>query len=327
MSKRLGTLALLAALAVALGASAPGLGDLIARIRNISLIWLLMAVALKLASELSFVVVFRLFFDRLPARLARPLAWTELASGVLLPGGGVSGLAIGGWLIHMAGAPKRWIVRRSGGLYFLTAAINAAALVIAGVVLFAGAAGPNDFARIAPPTLIAVALTFLLAWLPSALRSRPNAPRALRIVGIGVRDAQRTTFTRRPSWRLVGALGYVGFDIAVLWVALRAFGHPPALATLVLAYNVGHLAKLVPIPGGIGAFDAGMTGALALYGVSPAHAAAAVLVYHAIALWVPGVGGLLAYLRLRPRLVRPAAGAANGPLIQGPTPVAEGGTP
>ena len=45
--------------------------------------------------------------------------------------------------------------------------------------------------------------------------------------------------------------------------------------------------------------------ALALYGVAPAHAAAAVLVYHAIALWVPGLGGLIGYLRVRPRLLKP----------------------
>ena len=50
--------------------------------------------------------------------------------------------------------------------------------------------------------------------------------------------------------------------------------------------------------------DAGLTALLALYGVPTAHAAAAVLVYHAIVLWIPVLGGLVAYLRLRPRLMR-----------------------
>jgi uncharacterized membrane protein YbhN (UPF0104 family) len=124
----------------------------------------------------------------------------------------------------------------------------------------------------------------------------------LRGITAGVEDAERTAL-RRPSWRLAGAVGYLGFDIAVLWVCLRAFGINPSVPALVLAYNLGYLANALPIPGGIGVLDAGLTGALALYGVAPAHAAGAVLVYHAIALWVPGLGGLFAYLRLRPRLL------------------------
>jgi hypothetical protein len=59
---------------------------------------------------------------------------------------------------------------------------------------------------------------------------------------------------------------------------------------------------VLPIPGGIGVLDAGLVGALALYGSPVSHAAAAVLVYHAIAFWVPTLGGSLAYARLRPRL-------------------------
>lgn len=48
--------------------------------------------------------------------------------------------------------------------------------------------------------------------------------------------------------------------------------------------------------------DAGLARALALYGISAIHAAAAVLVYHAIALRIPGLGGFVDYMRLRPRL-------------------------
>ena len=50
--------------------------------------------------------------------------------------------------------------------------------------------------------------------------------------------------------------------------------------------------------------DGGLAGALVLYGMPPATAAAAVLVYHAIALWVPSLGGLIAYGLLRRKLVR-----------------------
>jgi hypothetical protein len=106
---------------------------------------------------------------------------------------------------------------------------------------------------------------------------------------------------------LGGALGYLAFDIAVLWVVLRAVGSSASIAAVILAYSIGYAADSLPVPGGIGVLDAGLTGALVLYGVSPVRAAAAVIVYHAIAFWVPGLGGLLAYLRLRPRLMRGGA--------------------
>ena len=102
-------------------------------------------VALELGSAVSFVVVFRLFFDRLPAGDARALAWTEQGSGALLPGGGADGLAIGAFLIRLTGVPLRWIVRRSAGLFFLGGLISSMALIGGGVALIAGAAGPHDF--------------------------------------------------------------------------------------------------------------------------------------------------------------------------------------
>jgi uncharacterized membrane protein YbhN (UPF0104 family) len=148
---------------------------------------------------------------------------------------------------------------------------------------------------------VAAAVTLSVSALPLITDRRPRAPRWLRGISAGVNDAEQTTLHQR-SWRLIGAIGYLGFDIAVLWICLAALGHAPSVPAVVLAYNIGYLTNTLPIPGGIDVLDAGLTGALALYGIAPAHAAAAVLVYHAIAIWVPGAGGLLAYLRLRPRL-------------------------
>jgi uncharacterized membrane protein YbhN (UPF0104 family) len=309
---QLATLGLLAALALTLLAAVPGLRGVVEKIGQISPIWIGLAVLLELASDVSFVVLFRRFFDRLPGRDARALAWTEQATGALLPGGGAGGLAIGGWLIHLAGAPTDWIVRRSGGLFFLTSAVNAATVIAAGLALILGAPGPHDFARAVLPTVLVGALTVVVVALPVLIRSRPRTPAWIRAISAGVQDAEETTF-RRPGWRLLGALGYLWFDIAVLWLVLRGLGEAPSIPALVLAYTIGYIANTLPIPGGIGVLDAGLAGALALYGVAPAHAAAAVLVYHAIALWVPGLGGLIGYLRVRPRLVgRTASHALKG---------------
>jgi hypothetical protein len=68
----------------------------------------------------------------------------------------------------------------------------------------------------------------------------------------------------------------------------------------VLGYLIGHLANGLPVPGGIGVLDAGLAGALTLSGVPAVHAAAAVLVYHAVALWVPGVGARRVRCRAAP---------------------------
>jgi uncharacterized membrane protein YbhN (UPF0104 family) len=47
--------------------------------------------------------------------------------------------------------------------------------------------------------------------------------------------------------------------------------------------------------------DSGLAGALVLYGFSPAASVGAVLVYHAISVWIPGLGGLIAWLPARAR--------------------------
>jgi hypothetical protein len=147
-----------------------------------------------------------------------------------------------------------------------------------------------------------VPATAAIAALPWALRRRNRTP-STWLGGIveGIRDAELTAAS--PSWRLLGAIGYLGFDIAVLWATFSAVGHVPPIPALVLGYTIGYIANAVPIPGGIGVLDAGLSGALVLYGASPSRAVAAVLVYHAIAFWIPALGGVAAYARLRPRLV------------------------
>jgi uncharacterized protein (TIRG00374 family) len=128
---------------------------------------------------------------------------------------------------------------------------------------------------------------------------------------VGIPDARHAL--AHPTWRLLGGLGYLLFDIGVLWMTFAAVGPAAPLAPLVAAYLVGYLANALPIPGGVGVLDAGLIGALALYGLPVTHAAAAVLVYHAIAFWIPTLGGLLAYAWLRPHLNLPVARSDESP--------------
>jgi uncharacterized membrane protein YbhN (UPF0104 family) len=272
--------------------------------------WIAAAVALEIASCGSFVVVFRAFFDRVPGPLARRVAWVESGSGALLPGGGVTGYALGGVLLHDAGLDRRRIVIASGGLFWLTSFVNAVAVAIGAVLLVSGIShGPDDLLRLGLPLTAAAAAIAVVLLL--AMRAR-NARRGWQTaLGEGVEQAARSA--SHPSWRLLGALGYLGFDIAVLWCAFRALGASPPAGGLILGYLVGYLGTLIPIPGGIGVLEGGLAGALVLYGTPATTTIAAVLVYHAIAFWVPSLGGLSAYFQLRRPRRRPFSISTRSP--------------
>jgi uncharacterized membrane protein YbhN (UPF0104 family) len=311
--RRLLTVLVLGVAGVTAVLAVPDLQPVVHEVRAMNLALVAAAIALELASCLAFVAVFRLFFPGVPKPAARDLAWTQMGSGALLPGGGAGSLAVGGWLLHLVGMPTREILQRSRGLFFLTSAINVITLGLAGTVLLLGVGdGPHDVLRAGLPVLAAVAVTILVLAVPRLTRRlTAEHPRLawLDDIGVGIPAAQRAL--ARPSWRLLGGGGYLLFDIAVLWTTFAAAGMHAPIAPLVVAYLVGYLANATPIPGGIGVLDAGLVGALTLYGVSFTHAAAAVLVYHAIAFWLPTLGGTLAFARLRPRLAEPAPPSAH----------------
>ena len=95
-----------------------------------------------------------------------------------------------------------------------------------------------------------------------------------------------------------GAIGYMAFDVAALAAAFAAIGVVPPIGVLLLAYVVGQLGNLIPLPGGVGGADGGLIAALVLYGTPLGGAAAAVLAYRAFQLGLPALLGGLAVLRL-----------------------------
>jgi uncharacterized protein (TIRG00374 family) len=69
-----------------------------------------------------------------------------------------------------------------------------------------------------------------------------------------------------------------------------------------MAYFVGTLANMLPLPGGLGGVEGGMIGAFIAFGIHPELAVAAVLAYRLYAFWLPTIPGAIAYLQLRRRL-------------------------
>lgn len=271
-------------------------------------LWLAAAVGLELASCLSYVVVFRRFFPEAPRRVSRRVAWIAMGAGALLPGGNFSSAAATGLLLRNQHTGARGLVERCGALLCFLTLVGFAVNGMAGVLLLLGfGRGPHDLAHAGIPVLVSLlVIGSATAAMLLGRRFATRAPTAVRALLESLEGARDSLFA--PHWRLLGAAGFLGLDMGALWAACRATGHPLGVLALALAYFVGYLATMIPIPAGIGVLDSGLAGALVLYGFSPAASVGSVLVYHAISIWVPCIGGLVAWLSTRRAL--PASAAA-----------------
>ena len=297
------TLVLALALAVGLLLAVPGLKGVATTVSNMRTQWVVVAVLLEVLSCASYVGAFLQVFDRAPVRVGARVALSEEAFGAAVSLGGAGSLAVGAWLMVERGAPARRIAERSAVLFLYTSAINVITLILAGLGLFLGLPGPsNPLLSILPAAVGALVLVLFLL-LPRYVERivRRVGPGRLHAVltetAASVRDTERLVF--HADWRIVGAIGYLWFDIAVLFACFAAAGQTPPLAPVVLAYQIGYLSNFIPVPGGIGVLDGSMIGMLVLYGVGGTVATAATLAYHAISLWVPALWGTIAFIVLQ----------------------------
>ncbi len=288
----------------------PGLDDIERQLANASPGWVLGAIGFEYLSCVGYVLTVMLAFPRGRARPTARLGWAELAANSVLPAGGLGGLGLGAWILSRKGVPAARIARRSTVVFFLTSAANVVFLVIVGLGLGFGLLdGPSSPLLTFLPAAIglaAIALTLggaRLARYVADSSERERLSAALGAVSRGVGDTWAEI--RHHDWKLVGAVAYWVFDVAALGASFAATDHLPAIAALAMAHLIGQMAGIVPIPGGVGAVDGGLVGALVLYGVPFAPAAAAVLLYRAISLTLPAVLGTIAFLLLRKHLDEP----------------------
>jgi uncharacterized membrane protein YbhN (UPF0104 family) len=283
----------------------PDLRSVVSRASNANVAWLVLGVALELLSCLGYVATMRLVLPKAPARDVRRLAWAEQAFGAVVTVGGAGGLAVGAWAMRAWGVPWSRIANRSAVIFLVTSAVNAAVLGLAGLGILVGLGNVHDplVYGLIPAVFAFSGLAFFMS-LPWLIKSdqaeRGRLKAGLVRFATWIRDSESLAFT--PDWRLIGTVGYLVFDIAVLWVCLRAVGVHASIVALVLGYQIGYLANLLPVPGGVGVLEGGLLGALLLYGLPAAPTAAAVVLYHAIALWVPTLGGTYGFARLRSAL-------------------------
>jgi uncharacterized membrane protein YbhN (UPF0104 family) len=274
-------------------------GEVVSEIGHMSVPWLGAAVVLELCSCLSYVIVFRYFFPEPSRRDSRRVAWIALGTGAVLPGGFISSVAATGLVMRGSGIGMRHVLARSAALLCLLVGVGFLANGVAGGLLFAGVPdGPLDLSHTGIPILVSVGVLSGAALIVFVSRSgAERMPRAVRAFSAGLDGAWAAV--RRPSWRLLGAVGYTCFDVAALWVACGATGHRLGFLAVLIACCIGYLTATIPMPAGLGVLDSGLAAALVLYGLPPAASVGAVLVYHAVSIWVPGCGGVIALLSTR----------------------------
>jgi uncharacterized membrane protein YbhN (UPF0104 family) len=310
LRRRILILGLLLAAVAAVVLLLPGLSDVRNGFMDARPGWIAVAIVLQLLSCLSYVLAFRaVFCRRMSWRTSYEIGMAELATNSLISVGGAGGLALGAWILKRGGMDGQRIARRTVAFFLLTSLANVSLLVIAGIGLGTGLlhGSPSPWLGIAPAAIGLLGIGLVvgvrpLARLLAARTGRAKLAKALEGLAGGVDEA--LALLRTGDARLIlGAGGYVLFDVAMLGVCFSAFGNdvPPA-GVLLLAYLIGQLGGLIPVPGGIGGVDGGLIGTLIVYGVSAADAATAVIAYRAVVLLVPVALGVPAMLSLQRRL-------------------------
>ncbi|HEY6762457.1 MAG TPA: flippase-like domain-containing protein [Baekduia sp.] len=298
-------------------ALAPGLGEVRHRLSGAAPGWILLAIVFEVLSSLSYVLMFRPAFCSLMSwRAATELGLSEVGTGSIVPASGAGGVALGAWVLSRAGMKAETIARRSVAFLLLKSSVNFAAVVVVGVVVWAGVIGPPQPVWL---TLVPAALAALLIALVALIPRIPEGPAPtedhsrLRRLWLASRSAivrgtgeAGVLLKRHPPALIVGIIGYWAWDNLALWAAFEAIGHPPGASVILLGYLIGQLGGLLPLPGGIGGIDGGLIGTLIVYGGNPATVTAAVLAYRLILFWIPLLMGAVAFASLRRSMARPA---------------------
>src|SRR3954451_15426350 len=307
------SLVLLAAVVLAVVAVVvlvPGLGSLREKFMGAQPGWLALAAVLELASCAGYVLAFRgVFCRRMSWRTSTEIGLSELAANSVFSIGGAGGLALGAWILRRGGLAADFIARRTVAFFLLTSLANVSFLAIGGLALATGLlSGSRGLLFGLIPALVAVLVIALVlgarqfAGVLARRSARARLVAAASAAADGVDEALRLLRTGDPAI-LLGASAYLLFDVAMLGVCFAAFGNDvPPVAVLLVAYIVGQLGSLIPIPGGIGGVDAGLIGTLVLYGVDATDAAVAVIAYRGLLLTIPALLGLPALAVLRRRL-------------------------
>ena len=308
---------------------APGLGEVRDKLEGIDPAWVAVGVVFEALSCASYVLMFRpIFCPRMPWKMSWQISLSETGVGALVPASGISGLALGAWVLRQAGMPAERIARRSVAFFIIKSSVNFVLVAIFGFCMAFGLFGPDLSwwltlfpAVMATLTIAAVILAPRLGTGPEPSfyegRTRRAVASARNALVTGAGEA--VAILRSGNWMAIaGSIGYYAWDNAVLWATFHAVGEPVPFSVVVLGYLIGQLGGLLPLPGGLGGIDGGLIGTLIVFGAPVAATATAVLAFRLIVFWMPLTAGAIAFVSLRrslrsvdtARVCRAAVGAA-----------------
>ncbi len=295
----------------------PGLEKALENLQSVQLRWVIAAMGVETISEIGYVISWRGILD--PEDLLRQgdrgkhlgarVAWAQLGGGMLVPGGTLGSMGVGAWMLHRLGMSMDRVAERQFTLMFLNSTVDGLAIVFFGLGLATGLfSGEDNLLLTLLPALVVVvglALALFIAGRAERLAKRlqdrrPKLSKGVVTLATSVQNIKQMLRHRGSTKIVLGAVIYLGFDMAVLQGAFVAIdAHPvPSFAVVSMCYLIGGLAGSIPLPANLGAVG-GMAAMLIVFGTGHNEAVAAVVLYQAIGYLVPLIGGGIAYLFLR----------------------------
>jgi putative heme transporter len=294
--------AALVAIVVFAGGPLEAFADALRRALDADPRWVAAAAVLELGSSGGYILLLWLVGGRASKRVG-PREATQITLGGaaatrLLPTAGVGGAALTLWALKRSGLSTRDATGTLLSFLVLLYSVFLGSILAAGTYLAATGEGPLALTALpAAGAALGIAIPLAAAALRPTGTGRLGT--AAAVLGGAVRDS--IGHLRSADPRLLGALLWWAGDAAVLWAMLNAFGAPPELAVVALAYFVGQVGNTIPIPGAV---SGGLVGVLLAFGVGADLAIVSVLAYRSIAIWLPAPIGLAALSGLRRTLAR-----------------------
>ncbi|HLY50439.1 MAG TPA: lysylphosphatidylglycerol synthase domain-containing protein [Solirubrobacteraceae bacterium] len=287
------------------------------RVLHVNWHLVVLAAALETGSVTGYVLLLHRMVSRANPRLRLLDSYDMTLAGAaatrLLPTAGLGGVALTVWALRARGVRAKDLAERLIAFLLVLYGVYMAALLASGVAVAIGwvhvSAGQGlglVGAGVAGGILALVGIAFTAPGRVASVLGRLgegsgrvgsiSRHAAARLPVLGAAAARAWSELRRPHPALLGALAWWAFDIGVLATMLHAFDVRLSLAALVLAYFLGTMFNMLPVPGSL---SGGLVASLVALGAPAGAAIAAVLSYRALAVWLPAGPGVVSLVRLR----------------------------
>lgn len=281
------------------------------RVRSGDPVWLLAAVALEGLSFWGYALVVAGTARRAGLRLRRRTTWQIVLAGVaatrLFATAGAGGVATTTIALRRKGLTLRTAAAVVAAQLAIVYAWFAVLLTGVGTTLFLSGSGSAAF-TIVPAAICGAGLAVAIGGRPLLRRLvtvTSRSPRRLvRVLAVALQTIEESTnavadLARRRDAAVIGGAVWWVADAAVLWASCQAFGAVPNMLEVCMAYLLGQIANLLPVPGGLGV-EAGLAGGLIAFGVPSSVAVLASLTQRMLSTWLPAIPGVVALSALGP---------------------------